>query len=340
MAFQPINFAAIEPAGNPAARNLISNLMQGYQAGLTPQIMQRQAEKEQLSNAFQRLQNKYYPEQQRLEAALKNAQTKEALQRASQPFGGNLSGVAKEAYGIKILENQLGPNDPTVQKARQLFDLKISQGDVLNQYRQSLIDTSGKRAATGIGKLLQEQEDVSQGFLPGTNRGTTLSPEQQQTLSNLFGLKIQKDTSDADARSKALFASNIDKTLDSINVSDLTRYAGIPGQISLKGQKLAAGLGRESKDYDAFKVNLAKANTLAKQVRQFYGDSIQPSVVEKLESITSPASWNNNPNLAAQEFNSLKDLLKLETSTYRGALKGTREYEGNRKSDSDPLGLR
>ena len=54
MPFQPINFANIEPQGNPGLRDFVANLAQGYKAGQLPQELARQSEKERLANMLQR----------------------------------------------------------------------------------------------------------------------------------------------------------------------------------------------------------------------------------------------------------------------------------------------
>ena len=45
MPFEPINFANIKPQGNPLFRDLLDNLMQGYQLGQVPAQLQRQKQK-------------------------------------------------------------------------------------------------------------------------------------------------------------------------------------------------------------------------------------------------------------------------------------------------------
>lgn len=55
MPFKPIDFAAIEPQGNPFLRDFVSNLAKGYQAGQLPQQLERQRQKEELANQMQKL---------------------------------------------------------------------------------------------------------------------------------------------------------------------------------------------------------------------------------------------------------------------------------------------
>lgn len=55
MPFQPIDFARIEPQGNPFLRDFVQNLAAGYKAGQLPQQLERQGEQERLANAMQSL---------------------------------------------------------------------------------------------------------------------------------------------------------------------------------------------------------------------------------------------------------------------------------------------
>ena len=50
-------------------------------------------------------------------------------------------------------------------------------------------------------------------------------------------------------------------------------------------------------------------------------------MLEKLEKLTNPGTWANNPTIARQNFEEVKTILKKETGTYRNALKSTKEYE-------------
>lgn len=205
----------------------------------------------------------------------------------------------------------------------------IASKKVLNDYRRSLTETSSKRASTPMSKLAQELEEVKAGFLPGTNGQHRISPEQQQELIGKYELQMQKQSTDSDTRKRALFASNIDKTIESIDRKALTRYASPSGSALRKSEEIKSMLnpGSESKEYRDYLEAVGKAGMLSKQVRQFYGDSIQPQMLEKLEMLANPATWKNNPEIAMKLFDSFTDLLKKETGTYRGALRSTKEFE-------------
>jgi hypothetical protein len=152
-------------------------------------------------------------------------------------------------------------------------------------------------------------------------------PDVTAAIQNASGLLAQHKTTDASARQKNLYAANIDKTFDNINVNDLTQYSGIPGIAELQKQKALAAVGKESPGYDNYLKSLNASSMLATQVRQFYGDSIQPTMIQRLEQLTNPSTWSNNPALAKNLFNTTKQILNQETGTYRQAMQSTAPYQ-------------
>jgi hypothetical protein len=130
--------------------------------------------------------------------------------------------------------------------------------------------------------------------------------------------------SDSSARQKNLYATNIEKTLANINPDHLTQYSGANGTLSKKLEEARAPFGKQSKDFDNYQNSLNASQLLATQVRQFYGDSIQPDMIKRLEALTNPSSWNTNPKLAKEIFSQTKNILGQELGTYRDAMKSTR----------------
>lgn len=313
-----------EDAGVP---DYIKALREGLEAGNKPKQMAADL----LASAIQSKMKLPYAEHAeeafKTDMDYKRALMQQAFQSAS-PLT-HLMGPAREAYSLKILEDQLGKDNPAVQQAKQQYDLQQQSQQGLNSYRQGLTESMTKRSASSLGKLAQEEQDVIDGFEPNTNRQHEVSPDRQEELLGQYALAKQKIATDADTRKKTLFASNLDKTIDSINKKDLTRFAGLSGAIKLKTQeaKAAANPGSESEDYRRYLESANKAQLLAKQVRQFYGDSIQPAMLEQIQKLTNPATWRSNPEIATRLFDSFTGLLKQETGTYRGALKNKKEYE-------------
>lgn len=249
---------------------------------------------------------------------------KEALQQT-------LSEQTQDERPMKMTLNKAQSPTDWSAMMRNAFQQNLESKQVLNDYRKGLTETTQKRSSTNLGKLTQELSDIQKGFMPGTNGQVQLSPEMQRELEGQYKLQMQKSSSDTQARSRNLMASNIEKTLGNINTEDLTRYAGLKGTLKKGSEEAKAPLGKESKEYQDFVTSAKNAKLLAHQVRQFYGDSIQPSVLGALENMTNPATWKNNPKLAMKEFEALKKTLRQEMGTYRGALKNTSEYEGQKQ---------
>jgi hypothetical protein len=310
------------------AFDLSKALQSGFETYYKPKNMAEQLLAENLQNKIKQPYADNAEEAFRTDMDYKRALMQQAQQGAS-PFS-RLAGPAKEAYSLEILKNQLGEDHPAYQNAKQQYDLEQQSQQGLNTYRQGLTESMTKRSASSLGKLGQEEEDVIQGFEPNTGRQHEISPDRQEELLGQYALAKQKISTDSDTRKKTLFASNIDKTIDSIDKKDLTRFAGLNGAIRLKEQeaKSITNPGSESEDYKRYLESANKAQLLAKQVRQFYGDSIQPAMLQQLQKLSNPATWRTNPEIASRLFDSFTGLLKQETGTYRGALKNKKEFEG------------
>lgn len=94
MPFEPINFANIQPQGNPFFRDLVENLAKGYQAGQLPAQLQRQKQKEELANKMQQLLVEEQPQKFGEESQgrqLQNAFQQMLNQEQPQKFGSEMS---------------------------------------------------------------------------------------------------------------------------------------------------------------------------------------------------------------------------------------------------------
>lgn len=161
--------------------------------------------------------------------------------------------------------------------------------------------------------------------------GIPPSPAITNAIQNRSDMLAQKKTTDSNARQRNLFAANIEKTLASINTDDLVQYAGRP--FSKFANEAVAPWGKESTNYDNYMKSYTAAQLLATQVRQFYGDSIQPSMIQRLEQLTNSATWRNNPALAKLQLDQTISILQKEMGTYREAMQGTAPYK---TGDSGP----
>lgn len=208
------------------------------------------------------------------------------------------------------------------QKNKSLPSLTSSQLLKLRQYYNDngIIDPS-IMPENKESQVLNKPDSIA---LPSSKKGL-----DSKQIYDFYQLQIQKGASTSDAQKRNLFASNIEKTLNSINPDDLVRYSGAGGTTKRLIEEYAlAPFGKESKEYDSYANSLNASELLAKQVRQFYGDSIQPAMAKKIEKLTNPSTWSNNPKLAKELFLNFKKILESEMSTYRNSIQNVKSYRG------------
>jgi hypothetical protein len=251
-----------------------------------------------------------------------------------------MPGAAGKALAVEMIKRKYGENSPEYQSTKKLYDLETRRAEQTMAYQQSLMDTQGKRFATPEGKRAQEEAEIDQGVMPGSavgNRtGTTLRPDQQERLKGMYKLKDLKDVTDTGVRQRILYGKNVEKTVDNLNVDNLTTYSGLKGATELVKDSLASAQGNASPKYIAYKESLVAANTLAKQVRQFYGDSITPSVQNDLKKLTNSSSWIEDPKAAKARFNKFKHILKTEMKTFTSAAKNADIYDETPEEGTAP----
>lgn len=154
-----------------------------------------------------------------------------------------------------------------------------------------------------------------------------LAPASAQELFNQYGLKRLKETTDEDTRKRARFATNVEKTLDNIDIKSLMQYGAINGKLMFKADQMAASLKHPPERYQKFLAALDKAHYAADQVTQFYGSSIQPEMLKQKLARLNPAAYDVDPDTAEKVFRSNADLLRKELATYRDALSTPDAYK-------------
>jgi len=273
-------------------------------------------------------------------------QARRETAKANMPFGGEmLPGASGQVLGLELMRQAYGENSPQYQKAAAAFNLSQDSTRSRIGYQDALMKSMPIRYTTPQGRSFIEQSNVNQGTSPaGTPVGAPVAPWQppyappsQQTNTpegQNYQTKRLNENIPTFVKQKLAFATNIEKTLDSIDPDALTSYAGIFGTIEKGAQTLLNPIGLESKNYDKYTVSTNAANALATQVRQFYGDSIQPEMIARLEALVDPATWKNNPKLAKEIFYSTKNILQKELNTYRDMAEGEYGLNTNKNNKS------
>ncbi len=242
------------------------------------------------------------------------------------------SGDVANAMYVEQLKNQYGEDDPRYLQAKAAHEMAMQGHQSLMDYRTQLSNLAPYRAATPEEKLVQAQQGhgvlqtfgagaggnggqkVHAGMVSGDD-GHQISEEEAQVYNRALG----KKTSDAAIRNKIPYAQNVKITMDSINPSDLVQYSGPEGSVKYAIDTLKAGMGNPPPEFMKYQEALTSAKTLSKQLRQFWGDSIQPSATDKIDQLTNPSHWSKNPQVALQQYNQLKKITDQELQTFHNA---------------------
>lgn len=247
------------------------------------------------------------------------------------------SGDVANALYVQQLKNQYGENDPRYLQAKAAHDMAMAGHQSLMDYRVQLSNLAPYRAATPEERLVEAQRGrgVLQTFGPngsGTNASNVnnqriqkgmVSGEDGHTISedeaSVYNRALGKKTSDAAIRNKIPYAKNVQITLDSINPEDLVQYSGPEGTFKYGVDMLKSAVGTTPPEFMKYQTALTSAKTLAKQLRQFWGDSIQPTATDEIKKLTNPTYWNKNPQVALQQFNQLKQVTEQELGVFEAA---------------------
>lgn len=288
-------------------------------------LEQNELMRQQSKNAL--IKNKYAEPEIQANIASKMAETARQNELLKQPFAGrSLPGAGGEALGLEMLKNQYGEESPVYKNALNAYNLQQEKTNQLMKYQQALTGSLPKRTASPLAKQQMEQADIEQGFMPGTT--TQVSPEKQAELLNQNRLKLIKDVTDPKIRERALYASNMEKTINTLDPSALTVYSGPQGRLQL-GEDIVQSTAhrKDVPRYKAYKEALTSAKVLAKQVRQFYGDSITPQVQEQLAQLADPTTWYEQPDVAMARYNQFVSILGTEADTFFDALQSSDIYK-------------
>lgn len=273
---------------------------------------------------------------------------------------------------LRQMQAQAMPQRLALQQGRLDLDrerFSPEQLQALLDWRKSNAATAPLRALTATGKGIMEQSNIESGLMPtgqssgqseaqgvpnnallqalysssGVNQADQPSinmrqpgsnlPDTPENLSGQYGLLRQKQVTDVDTRRRNLFATNIEKTADNIDPNVIAYYSGPEGKARL-AKDAALGVSKASPQYKEYiSIVDRKIPLLAGQIRQFYGESIQPSMREHLEQIIDPRTWQD-PEIGLQGYRDIMSLMQNEMQTYRDALRSPAVYQGKSQSSA------
>lgn len=257
------------------------------------------------------------------------------------------SGDVANAMYVEQLRKQFGEDDPRYLEAKKAHEMSLAGRQSLIDYRGVLNQTAGIRATSPLGKLIAEGKgqgatDLLAGNQGGQGGQVTKRPpagarykegeqyynEQGEPVYDedenprtpqerkAYEQAIAKGTTDAAIRNKIPYAENVKITMDNINPDHLVQFSGPKGHLRLGIETLKAATGNPSQEYLDYQTAVTGANTLKKQLRQFWGDSIQPAATEEIGKLTNPSHWLKNPAVAKQQFEQLKKITDQELQSF------------------------
>jgi hypothetical protein len=213
------------------------------------------------------------------------------------------------------------------QGGQQPQQLPLSQQDIAAMANNPQAQALGVTVPKGQQQMPQQGQPMMPGQQLQAGVPGIQLPASQQDLSNQYNLLRQKNDTDSDTRKRNLFATNLEKTFQNINPDALTQYSGLSGGAQLLGQKLASLMGSTSQNYKDYVNSQTAADFAGTQMRQFYGDSVQPAQLERIHALTNPTGWMTSPDVAKQRLMQAENILGQETGTYRDALTSTAPFQ-------------
>ena len=282
------------------------------------------------------------------ERAFREAQTRKLTMGIEHPelSRAGLPPLAQQRAYVESLKKAFGADSPRVIEAQQDLDLQQHMAESKMQYQEALTKALPSRFLTPVGKAFMEKARIDAGFSPtgeplrkirpqvaGTTFGT---PTLENKLSNMskedlikakdspfgseasaiYALYLSKLAGLGDNIKKLPYASAIEKSLSLMLPyrASMAYYSGVAGRAryakDLVEAQRTGKITPELRDYTNF--TTIASSSLASQIRQYYGDSISPSVEKRLDNITNPATWKNSPELALTSLDALENILRAE----------------------------
>lgn len=345
MPLQIIDYTKAPLLDSPA-KNIFENILSGYKMSKEPAKMREEQSARELANKLKGLEVEHKPIEYELsdkQKSLANALQSKALEHYEEKFG--LDRDLKKAQIQKALRTTTGsranfngivanfvashPNatqEDIQEFADRALEAQIRHTEQGTERIGVLNETQYNRGLSSISKKYDELKSIQNGKFPGTDRD--LSPQDANNMHSSLMLGLVKETTDPKTREKLINANNMNITLDSIDSSALSSYSGASGQIDKMGDSILESAGLGSPQYKKYIENVNKANFAAKQMRQYLGDSIQPSAQAKLDKLTKPEAWNVSPETAKKNFDYMRELYKQESQTLVRAVSDPTLYQG------------
>ena len=326
----------------------LSNYLKGYEGGMAPERLQEEAKKRKLENALKEVEAKYAEPnaQQNLAMGEQNLQSKKLANAIAEQFGvsekeaeialkqAQASHYKDQAAGRTFAPSALGK---LIQERNDLAE-QDPNSPLLAEYDRVIKATGGNKfAPSGLGKLYTELQQVEDGFLPGSNGTIPLNAAEQDDLRKKYKLQIQKNTTDQPTRTSSLQGTNLLKSINASDIDALTKYSGPMGAAQLKSDQAKDLAGKPTEKYLKYLEALQAVQLEAKELRQFFGDSITPEAANAIYEMVNATSLTRSPEAAKRMIQKSRDTIKKQVKTFQDALKSIEPYENSSAQGSGNL---
>jgi hypothetical protein len=323
-------------AGQPLVptglEDLATTLKEGYQLGRMPEQTRLDEEKQRLANS------------------LTSAQTE-----TEKRYGGlgKLQGVPSQVASAEMLKNQYGENSPQYKQAIRGIEANIAHQEAMTERApyQFMTNTGRKlEEEIGVRSRLKELEGDQGGQVQGGIQGFPDSndalsaelqqvedPEEREMLKDALDQYTRErriSATDPSARASDLKAQMIDPTLEKINPEEAFVYSGYQGMKQKVKDMYDSSQGNAPDRYIKYKENRQALSFLAKQYRNFLGDSTSKNVQSALDDLFRPESFWNSPDVAKAAYNTSIGILNAEMDILSKASKSERQTK-----EKDPLSM-
>ena len=171
-----------------------------------------------------------------------------------------------------------------------------------------------------LSQLQRYKEQLNaQNSKPKQPYAPVMNPQQMSGLLTSAAIKGATTTKQYDRDTAGAQADN---TINNLLESEpaMEYYTGAQGRSRLLRDKLKASSGEKVPMYKEYSEYLKNAELLSSQIRQFYGDSIQPEAMRKLESLANPSSWDKDPITARNSLNAFIKTFRQERGIGQNAM--------------------
>ncbi len=330
MPFQPIDFTRA-PTIDSGVGDIFTNLLKGYKGSQLPRELALEQQKAKLSNekagienAFlprekesklltekllqfiQEKKNEFAPEKMRADIDLTKADTK-SKEFKNQLGLGNVSGPVAQELAVRNLE-KIG--HPDAEAARSTLEWYKQQEQL-------------KRNQSPAQRNLAALDSINQGVNPNTGQKFQ-NKDEQKHWSRVLDKELLNQITNPEEKKRVINLTNMEDTLDSIDVRALTDFNGVKQFEKLKemGKDLS---GELSQRYANHKKALKKLEVLKSQYRNGFGEAASQGSMRHIDDLLKPNKFQSQ-ELATQVFNELRNLLKREGKTLKKGILDTSVY--------------